>query len=1061
MGVKETIANSAQVTISTTINQLRALTQRSHQAYWHLSHSPYTIAELQAGVPWQDWTHAPLNDRQHIAWERGQQEIWLCQIIRIPFALNGFPLTGLSLRLGLTWWAELADIYVNGQLVQTGDLFDCFTRISLSDRISPGDSFWVALHLVSPGHDDGALVRSEAIYESTDPASPEPGFVADELAVLQAYAAHLAPEKLTIIEAAIAPLDWSQVSTQAAFYTELQALRQRLHPLSSWIKSRQIACVGHAHLDLAWLWPVAETWQAAERTFRSVLVLQADFPELTYTHSSPALFAWLEIHQPDLFQAIQQRVQAGTWAIDAGLWVEPETNTLSGESLARHLLYGQRYTRSRFGKVSEIAWLPDTFGFSWQLPQLLSLGGIQCFATQKLRWNEATQFPYALFWWEGLDGTHLLSLTLPPIGTDIDPVKMAGHGASWEAQTGCSEALWLPGMGDHGGGPTRDMLEKARRWAQSPFFPTLSFTSVAAYVDRISSSQTRQLPVWQDELYLELHRGCYTVHADQKWFNRRCEETLREAELFAAIAHTHHLMTYPRLPLTTAWQQVLFNQFHDILPGTSIPAVFTTVNADWQAAYDTARELRQATLAAIAASLSLPVPPHPQAQPLYLFNSLNWEQTALVAVALADLWAIAPTWRVVAPETNQDLPTQLSYTADQPDTPPCQPFPATSPHPYLLVQVTVPPLGYRILWLVPEQEVNPAAQDNPPNFDSSPYVLENAYLRVAIDPATGEVVELSTRSGAAIKGALRSPANQLQAFRDAGQYWDAWDIAPDYEQQPLPAPTLQSLVWVERGFLRQRLRVIRQVGQSTIQQDYVLDAHLPYLKVETIADWHENQVVLKAAFPLTTRADYATYEIPYGAIARPTESDDPHQQAKWEVPALRWADLSGDDYGLSILTDYKHGFDAKPDQLRLTLLKAPLWPDPQADRGRHAFTYALYPHTGDWRAARTPNWAIALGTGIRSWLGASSTTTDLAAPTQGVWLDLGSDRVHLTALKLSEDSDDLILRCGELYGQPTTLVLSASWERVNLLEEKMPGDDPNTLLPWAIATFKGHLDRDS
>ncbi|MEL6400193.1 MAG: alpha-mannosidase, partial [Cyanobacteria bacterium J06626_4] len=285
-------------TIAVTADRLRALTRRSLQLGWQMAHRP----DPQVTSATEDWTAWPIavpNAKQHIAWERGQKALWLCQQITVPTALQDFPLAGSALRLGLTWWAETAAVYVDGQLVQEGDLFDYFGRILLSDRVTPGDTFWVAIYLVSPGHDDGALVRSEVVYEqavASPEASPEPSFIADELTVLQTYAAALAPAKLANIAAAIAPLDWATVGQRDRFLQELAALRSRLQSLSPWIKQRQVTCVGHAHLDLAWLWPVEDTWQAAERTFRSVLALQTDFPELTYTHSSPALVHWLETH---------------------------------------------------------------------------------------------------------------------------------------------------------------------------------------------------------------------------------------------------------------------------------------------------------------------------------------------------------------------------------------------------------------------------------------------------------------------------------------------------------------------------------------------------------------------------------------------------------------------------------------------------------------------------------------------------------------------------------------------------------------------------------------------
>ena len=1103
---------SSTAFIEETATRLKALTQSSQQVKWHVSLEVGLVAVLH-DQNWPQWPIAPLNERGHIAWPKGKQSLWLCQHIVVPEALAEFHLTGLSLRLGLTWWADAVKIYVNGVCVQEGDLFDYFARIPLSDRVTPGDTFSVAIHLISPGHDDGALVRSDVIYETANTAElPEPGFIADELTVLKTYAAKLAPEKLPDLAAAIAPLDWSTVSQRAQFQAELAALRQRLRPFSHWIKQRRIACVGHAHLDLAWLWPVEDTWRAAERTFRSVLSLQKSFPEMTYTHSSPALFAWLEDHLPELFHEVQQAVEAGTWAIDAGLWVEPELNTIGGESLARQILYGQRYVRSRFAAVSAIAWLPDSFGFSWQLPQLLAQGGVQYFATQKLRWNDTTTFPHSLFWWEGLDGTRILSLTLPPIGSDIAPEQIATHSAEWEAKTGLPERLWLPGMGDHGGGPTRDMLEKARRWADSPFFPELRFTSVVDHIQvlcertlpenhtsalqdsagspPVSPAQATHLentlkhdhenpnpnaspppihpstyPIWRDELYLELHRGCYTTHAEQKWFNRRCEQTLVEAELFATLGQIQRVFDYPKETLETAWKQVLFNQFHDILPGTAIPEVFATVNPNWQAAYDTADAVRTEALTAIAHHIPLPPSPHEAAIPIVVFNPLNWERTDLVTVSLASVPAEVPAWKVFDPATQGWLLSQPSHYLDHSIYPPGLAPQKADDAVHLLFLATVPSIGYRLFWLVPDLE---RTQSATASASKDEWELENDFLRAVVDPASGDLSELWEKTTQI--NVVRSPANQLQAFQDSGRYWDAWDIAPDYADHPLPPTQLKSIEWLEYGPLRQRLRVMRELGSSTFQQDYVLDQHLPYLKVATVADWQASQVVLKVAFPLSIQSDHATFEIPCGAIDRPTQATDPHEQAKWEVPALRWADLSDEQVGLSILTDYKHGFDTQPQQLRLTLLKAPIWPDPTADRGFHAFTYALYPHAGNWQQGKTPNHTIAFNTPLRSVFvpglePQNSVETQNLAPLTDIscaqeFLSLGTDAVHLSAFTPSEDdADAYVLRCWDLYGEGVTLDITTLWgtptyQRVDLLETAIALDTPEKLAPWQVATLK-------
>lgn len=1015
-------------------DRLRGLTQAVIQSTWQAVYVPDLTPPTQSAP----WAIAPVNERGHVAWAKGQQVLWLRQVIRVPAALDGYPLAGLTLRLSLLWWAEVAQIFVDGRLVQEGDLFDCAVRLMLSEAVQPGQDFEVALRLVSPGHDDGALVTSICLYENPQGALepvPEPGFVADELTVMLQYYQYLAPEKLEAIAHVVYDIPWGARSHRAAFDQALAGLRDRLRPLGDLLKQRTISALGHAHLDLAWLWPIPETWEVAERTFQSVLDLQAAFPELLFGHSTPALYAWLEEHRPEMFAQIQQQIQQQRWEVIAGLWVEPELMMVQGESIVRQVLYGQRYCRDRFGDYSAVAWLPDSFGFCAQLPQIFSQGGIRYFATLKLDWNDTTQFPHRLFQWRSPDGSQVLSMMLPPIGVGIDPIKMSQVAGNWEQQTQVQESLWLPGVGDHGGGPSRDMLEVARRWQRSPFFPTLTFERVHSVMDRLAASST-SLPVWQDELYLELHRGCYTTHADQKWYNRRCEEALYQAELWSSLATLVTACDYPAADLETAWKQVLFNQFHDILPGTSIPEVFVDVNQTWQAALETGQDLRDRALEAIALQVNA-TPPVANARPVLLVNSLSREQSTVVALSLPDT-----DWMAMNHQ-GQLLPAQLTGAIDAPK---------------LLVSVTVPSVGYCLLWLVPGNSVAaPTASDRPDHW-----CLENDHLRVQIDPETGDVASLYDCQSD--RQVLKAPGNQLQAFRDRGQYWDAWNIAPDYADHPLSPPILVSIQWQEWGPLRQRLRVVRHLNQSTITQDYVLDARSPLLRIETQVDWQEEQVVLKAAFPLAIAADVATYDAPFAAIERSTRPTTPAEQAKWEVPALHWADVTqaDGDYGVSLLSDTKHGYDSQPSQLRLTLLKAPLWPDPQADRGYHQFTYAIYPHGGSWQAAHTVHHGKYLNQPIQAIAlpGVGDTPT---LPPVGSFLEL-PDNLILAALKRSEDSPNYwIVRTYECHGQSaprvdwanlgllSTYVDPQSVRPVNLLEEEQALEVPSDR-PWAIAS---------
>lgn len=992
---------------------------------------------------------------------------WFAQTIVVPATLQDYALQGLSLRLALLWWAEVAQVFVNGQLVQEGDLFDCAPRLLLSPTVKPGDTFAIALRFLSPGHDDGALMKSVCHYETAAlDAGPEPAFVADELAVLQTYLQTFAPEKLDALLSSVMQIDWSRVGDRTAFDQSLAHLRQQLLPLSPLCKQRTIHLLGHAHLDMAWLWSVEETWKAAERTFTSVLNLQKDFSELIFCHSTPALYEWMEQNRPQLFEQIRQQIQAGRWEVVGALWVEPELNLISGESIVRHILYGQRYLQAKFGHINRIAWLPDTFGFNWQLPQLLQQGGIDYFVTQKLRWNDTTQFPDDLFEWQAPDGSRVLSLMSAPIGEGIDPVKMASYACDWELKTGLPNALWLPGVGDHGGGPTRDMLEVARRWQQSPFFPKLEFTTAFEYLSQIelqtiqpqincessceSSAQVNPVSpsIWNHELYLEFHRGCYTTHADQKKFNRQSEALLYQAELWASLATLSANFVYPKAELELAWKQTLFNQFHDILPGSSIPQVFVDANQAWEAVEATCQKIREQALTAIAQQIALPSPPHPDAQVLVVFNSLNWPRSHVIRVNAIEPpeSASALQWQVFDLEGQQvKFQTCFSPTVQE-----C--------HRQISFLAEVPAIGYRCYWLCPCEKRAPAEQPQ-----TEAYVLENEFLRVEVDSATGDLASVFDKTHQ--RQVLSGPGNQLQAFRDAGQYWDAWNIDPNYADHPLPPAELLGLRYLAQNDVETWIEVERQIGQSRLIQIYQLQAGSRVLTIDTRVNWQERHVLVKAAFPLNLQADFATYEIPCGAIERPTQPKTDRDQAKWEVPALGWADLSDETYGVSLLSDCKHGYDSKANQLRLTLLRGSEWPDPEADRGEHQFTYALYPHARSWKVAHTVQRAYELNQPLH-WRTASpekSSQVSTLPPNQTL-LSLEAENLVLTALKQSEAAEDTwVLRCYECHGVQAQLNFQSPLNlqvqtAIDLLEQpidtgKIQG--PTAIVhPWKIVSFK-------
>jgi alpha-mannosidase len=1805
------------------IEKLRHLSRVEVQSGWRYSDADSALSEVNIC----NWQIAELNEKGHIAWPAGKQVLQLGQLFVVPNNLQGYPVTGMRLLLSLTWWAEDAQIFVNGELVGQGDLFDCADRVLLSSSATSGEQFLVILRLVSPGHDCGALVRSICLYEAADSDCFDPGFVADELEILQNSLTRnwevlnlphssteiLADRAILVqretlqseIYRQVGLIDWSALPDRSKFDRSLSILRQNLlgylrnfpgdledgtaegaegaerkekhrvfaigeggekfstsiyigeggeklskfrglkpppknltvNCLKTSIYIGEIYLLGHAHLDLAWLWPIEETWSAAERTFESVLKLQAEFPDLIFCHSTPALYAWIEEHRPDLFAAIQKQVIAGRWEVVGGMWVEPDLNLISGESMVRQVIYGQRYAQEKFGELMRVAWLPDTFGFGWQLPQILRQGGVEYFVTQKLRWNDSTEFPYGVFWWEGLDGTKIFSMMSGPIGESTEAVKMANHAFDWQVKTGLQAAFWLPGVGDHGGGPTRDMLAVAKRWEKSPFFPKLQFGKAVDYLssieslfspgfveaesqadvlsrenqqflavgevvgklgaiespnfakisesefqadvsirnnqqilavgevvgklgaiespnfaeisesefpadvlsrenkpilelgevvenldaiespnfaeisesefpadvlsrenkpilelgevvenldaiespnfakisesefpadvlirnnqqilklgevrgnqdaiespnfaeisesesegdvlsrnnqqilelgevgenldaiespnfteiyesefpadvlsrenkpilelgevveklgaiespnfakisesefpgdvsirnnqqilavgevvenldaiespnfaeisesefqadvsirnnqqilklgevggnkdaiespnltkisesesegdvsiqnnqqilavgevveklgaiespnfaeisesefpadvlirnnqqilklgevggnkdaiespnfaeisesefpadvlsrenkpilelgevvenldaiespnfaeisesesedkassrenqqilelgevvgnqdaiespnfaeisesefpadvsirnnqqilavgevvenqdaiespnfaeiseseseDKASSRENQQilklgevggnqdaiespnltkisesesegdvsiqnnqqilavgevvgklgaiespnfaeisdfefqadvsirnnqqilavgevvenqdaiespplplphspplplspsspppLPIWKDELYLEFHRGCYTTRADQKRQNRRCEELLYQAELLSSIATICTGAVYPKSELETAWKQVLFNQFHDILPGSAIAQVYADANLAFAEADRTCREIMAKSLDAIATQISLPSPPQPDAQPIFIFNSLNWSRSEVVAVPIPD--SAAETWQIYD-LSGQRLATQISRV-DRPEAQFTLLFSANN----------LPAVGYLVFWLCRAEAETlenslPATQNSlqtdlvqvtnnvPPklavcqetHFEAVRKVLENEFIRATIDGETGNLSSIWDKVNN--REVLNTVGgDRLQAFQDSGQYWDAWNIDPNYQKHQLPPPLLKDIFWVDQGEVRQSLRVTRQIGKSVFCQDYIVEIGSPLLKIKTVVDWQETHVLVKTAFGLNQSADFATCEIPCGAIDRTTKPQTAAEKAKWEVPILRWADISNDGFGVSLLNDCKYGCDLQPNQLRLTLLRGSTWPDEQADIGIHEFTYAVYPHRGNWQNAGTVRRGYELNLPpLVQVFPQLEENRNKTLPAVGKLLDLSAKNLVLMAFKQSEDDANLwILRCYESEGKQAVLELDSDLglaisQPVDLLEQRVNSLDKSDdekgfkILPWKIASF--------
>ena len=878
------------------IETFRSRSRLDLLSFWHRCgdfqrHS--VLAEPWGALHRPDWAKRGL-----LIWPRGG--VWLRIEQTITWPEHWQHCQDCHERLVLSWWADQVRLWVDGVLVHEGDLFDTRCRWMLPVSWRQGAGLRVVLELRSPCHDDGALIRSELVREPRVPALDPRGC--------------LLPQALDLacIDAESMPESWLGCDP----LSEDAAVQVHHHLAGQASSTGEVHWVGHAHLDLAWLWPVADTWQAAERTFRSALKLMELYPELHFAHSTPALYEWMERHRPALFARIQQASRLGRWEPINGPWVETDCVLVSTASLWRQFALGQDTSRRQFPEWRhDLAWLPDSFGFAAGLPAVANATGVRWFCTHKLAWNATNAFPHRLFRWRGRGGAELLALMLPGIGTDADPHAMQQEQTCFQATTGVEQALWLPGVGDHGGGPTREMLEEMQLWNDHPQAVPRRAGTVREYLQRLEPFR-ESLPVWRDELYLELHRGCATSRPDQKRHNRTLERLLREADLLAALG--------AESAQANDWPVLLFQQFHDILPGTSIPEVFDQAESQWRVARRRAARLRKAALHQL-------LEPASRAESAGETGCQRWAWCGLQPL---QRWS--PMVRLQRGQWScegQHLPSQPAPGGD------------------LWVQL---PKAKGVVALPLECRadaqritgIDPVVRDpvHVQRIAEQSWRLSNDRLSVELDRRG--LIRLQDRQGV---DQLSSPL-QLRRYRDHGEFWDAWDLAANYQEQQLPIAGDWRLELTERGPLMARVVLSRSFADSAIRMDVLLRADSPAVELQLTVDWRQTHELIRLICPLARPAVRWAADTSGGVISRPTLARTAWEQARWELPVISWlaSEQEAPGGGLGVLLDGPQGVDAEPQQLGISLLRGPTWPDPSADQRWHRHRLALMPLSHGW-----------------------------------------------------------------------------------------------------------------
>ncbi|HTZ95560.1 MAG TPA: alpha-mannosidase [Terriglobales bacterium] len=962
--------------------------------------------------------------------------------IEVPRRINGYAIQDARVKLDLNFdfpWNNKGPVTItvfsNGSLISRGD-DDMQQPILLTQTAHGGQRFLVAVRVVS-NYAASSFQRAQLLIEPP-PGRPDPALIRTEFLaarpLIDAYSDGKAGREQTL-DSAEKAIDFSLLDKgdEMGFDASLRKAQSQLDSLKPWMKQFTVRAIGNSHIDMAWLWPWTETVEVVRNTFQSVLDLMREYPDLKFTMSSARTYEWMQEKYPDLFRQIQERVKEGRWEVIGGMWVEPDLNMPAGESLVRQILVGKRYFQKNFGVDINIGWNPDSFGYNWQLPQIYKKSGIDYFVTSKLLWaTDYTKFPYRLFWWEAPDGSRLLTYFPHEYANQFEAEQITKDLAFYAPSiygptlTDHPEMLYLYGIGDHGGGPTRTMLDTADRLrAPDTVFPSIDFsTAKDFFADLETKLPDLKVPTWNDELYFEYHRGVYTTQAETKRRIRRAEGLTLDAEKYASLASLFQL-PYPQDDLHLAWKNLLFDHFHDVMPGSGIAVNYLDAKRNLEDVGRTDQAIIQHSLRELAVHVNT----LGKGTPVLVFNSLAWPRTEVIET---EVQMPGPAKQVeVVDSAGKPIESQLLSME------------AGTNRARILILASTPALGYAT-YFVRATKLAPA---NHVAVHASGNTLENDFVRLTADPQTGCMTSLfdkqsRTESLARAETDSGGPKNStcgnlLQTFYDKPKRWDAWNIDADFEKQHWDLDHADEVKLIENGPLRAVLRVKNHFQNSTFVQDITMYAGVSRVDVNTHVEWHEKHILLKVAFPLSAHSDKATFSIPYGSIERPTTRNTPAEQAKFEVPAQSWADLSDATHGFSLLNDCKYGYDAKGNVLRLSLLRSPEWPDPHADEGHHEFTYSLYPHGGTWRDAFTVRQAYELN----DKLAAMQTETHAGPlPAEYSFVQVEANNVVLTAVKKAEDENALILRFYEWAGKEADVKLSLppgaqSASETNLMEK--------------------------
>ncbi|HHU78029.1 MAG TPA: alpha-mannosidase [Clostridiales bacterium] len=1007
---------------------------------WKIKKGTYnTIEEVDsAAEPWQDF------DSRTMQWTGKDEHYWFRTKVRVPESFEGKPLYFIF-KTQIEDWDDGKNpqflAFVNGEIVQGLDMNH--RDIFITDSARAGQEYTIDLQaytgiLYSNFLMIGQMVEIDKRIMSLYYDLQVPLWITDNLQ--KDDLTRIALEQA--LENTINLLDLRQPYSSRFYESVDEAAEYISNKLYQELAGREdivATCVGHTHIDVAWWWTVAQTREKVARSFATVLKYMDEYPEYIFMSSQPQLYKFLKQRYPEMYEKLKQRVAEGRWEPEGGMWVEADCNVTSGESLVRQFMHGKKFFRDEFGVDNVILWLPDVFGYSAALPQIMKKSGIKYFMTTKISWNQFNKLPYDTFFWRGIDGTEIFTHLITTTGVDqpkdsffttyngiLHPSALSGAWDRYQQKELNNDILISYGHGDGGGGPTRQMLETGVRMQKGIMgAPKVRLGNTRDYFDKLYArcADNPRLPKWVGELYLEYHRGTYTSMARNKRSNRKCELGLQDLEFFSVWAENLGI-EYPREEIFNMWETVLLNQFHDILPGTSVKEVYDVTKQEYEQVESRIDELISERVEAIAKKLNGDVT---------LFNTLSFDRDDIVVLDNKDLNA-----NVLVDDQGNTVTLQKTHDDKL--------------------------IGYAKQ--LPAKGLKVYKADTREVETSSPFVIKDDGIETpfySIKMCKGGVFH-SLFDKRNSREVLKGAGNVLKVYEDKPMYYDNWDIDIYYSEKAYPMDDLRRAEWLETGPVRATYLVEYAFSGSLIRQKIHFYADSPRIDFETYADWHEHQHLLKVEFDVDVNANEASYDIQFGNLKRPTHRNTSWDVARFEVCAHKWADLSEGDYGVSLLNDCKYGHAIHDGKMAISLVKSGIEPNPVTDQEEHFFTYSILPHKGDWKKGETVKQAYMLNVPVYSYCNLSKQEGRNPAWEESI-LEVLGENVILETVKKAEDGEGIVVRLYEYQNQRGNITIkwNASLKSVyecDLLENNIKDIDAADkafsfeIMPYEIKTFR-------